>query len=100
MQTQDIVVKRLPHPGPKGYRYEAYLGADLLVTSRDPHHSACRKLLALGLTGTARFFRPGSTQHDMQMHIERGALRTVSENAQHGPRIVKYNAYWGTNAGN
>ena len=64
---------------------------ELLTTSRDPEHATCRKLVELGHAGHALFLR--GERPGMWMHIEHGALRTVSENARHGPRTIKYSAY-------
>ena len=92
MHTHDIQLKPLPHPGPRGYRYECQFAGEHLGTSHNPEYAACRKLLALGLTGKARFFR--GERHASSLDIERGARRTISENAKHGPRIARYVEYW------
>ena len=91
MHTVDIHLKCLPHPGPRGYRYECHLSGAHLVTSHNPEYAACRKLLALGHTGKARFFR--GEQHASSLDIERGARRTISENSKHGPKVTKYHEF-------
>jgi hypothetical protein len=91
-ETIDLAMRRLrPEQmllGRWEYEYEVRLGDELLVVSRDPEHSACRALLAKGITGKARFMRDGKPS--LIMDIEKAAQYRVQDKGRHGPRFVKY----------
>jgi hypothetical protein len=93
--TVDLAMKRLDPErmsfGRWEYEYEVRLGDELIVINRDPECSACRALLAKGITGTARFMRRGAPY--MTMNIERAAQYRVRETERHGPRFVKYQPF-------
>jgi hypothetical protein len=82
--------ERMGH-GKWEYKYEVRLGDELVVIDRDPECSACRALLAKGITGTARFMYGGAPY--MTMNIERAAQYRVRETERHGPRFVKYQPF-------
>ncbi len=91
-ETIDLAMRRLrPEQmllGRWEYEYEVRLGDELIVVDRDPEHSACRALLAKGITGKARFMRDGKPS--LIMDIEKAAQYRVQDKGRHGPRFVKY----------
>ena len=89
--TYDLVLQRHGRPGVRGYLYDVILNGEVICTSRDPQYAACRALVALGLRGEARFWRPGRPTHDSCIRdIEKGALLFTREGANDGPRVAKY----------
>ena len=93
MGTVDLVLKRRKTPGASGYMYDVMRGGAVLVSSINPEFKACRALVAEGVSGNVRFWREGRAEHDSEFDIERAAKRTVSENINHGPRVVKFTEF-------
>lgn len=82
-----------PHstPGRSGYQYDVFYQGNLLCTSIDPEHAACRELVKLGLKGEARFFRHGKQMHSSVIrNIEKGGQYCISESSKGGLRLRKY----------
>jgi len=89
----DLLLKRKPTPGTRGYVYDVFRGPFLIASSRDPEHAACRHLASAGVTGKARFWREGKDRHDSTLDIERGA-RWSATDTKHGVRTVRYAEHW------
>jgi hypothetical protein len=89
----DVILRRKSRPGSRGYQYDAIFGGGVLVSSRDPEYAACRALLAMGLTGTAQFWREGKACHDSSLDIERGARGTTQELNKGTIRVGKYTEF-------
>lgn len=71
-----------------------FLDEPLLTRVRDPEHSACRALLARGVTGKVTFIHKSSGMAGLTMDIEKGADLTVREKTDTGrPRVVKYQPF-------
>jgi hypothetical protein len=79
--------------GSRGERYRVFLDDELIVTSHAPEFPVCRVLHERGLTGNACFWRAGKRHWDFRIDIEKGATKTVIENAKIGPRLGKWVPY-------
>jgi hypothetical protein len=86
----DLVMRRRNQAGSRGYRYDVLMGGELLCTANDPEFTACRILAERGITGKARFWREGKTEHDIEMDITKASKKCIRESEKHGPRIVKW----------
>jgi hypothetical protein len=62
----------------QGQRYRVtYAGETIIEGRRNPIFDACLALLARGITGQLKVWRPGKTSADMQLDIERGAVKSA-----------------------
>src|SRR5262245_31552083 len=83
-----------------GARYRVtYLGETLIESARDPHFEACRVLLARGVKGKLVSYSPGSSVPRLKVDIEKGAALMTIDNANDGPRIVRYRPHPGGGKG-
>src|SRR6516225_3604793 len=74
-----------------GRRYRVTYAGEILVEGRrNSIFDACRALLARGITGRLKVWRPGKTSADMQLDIERGAGLAIKETATESLRIVTW----------
>ena len=64
----------------RGEKVEVYYNGDLLCTSIDPEHTACRILKERGLEGQVFFWREGKDNWDISMPINWGADHITIEN--------------------
>ena len=70
-----------------------FTGEQIVTAARDPEYTACRALLARGVTGKVTFVHE-SGMAGLTMGIEHGAGLTVDEATRDGrPRVVKYRPY-------
>ena len=76
--------------GPRGERYEIFLGEEMIASGSSPEFSACRVMQDRGFSGHIRLWRDGKDHWDLRLSIKAGALRTVTENAKLGPRVGKW----------
>jgi hypothetical protein len=75
-------------------RYQVLYQRRVLIAScREPEFSACRALIALGVTGLMETYRRTDKRYAcMRIEIQRGARLTVSENRS-GIRIVAWRPF-------
>jgi hypothetical protein len=76
----------------RGQRYSVELDGVVIVEDAiDPEYTACRALVARGITGRLEVWRAGATYASMVIRdIEKGARLTVREDARRGPCVVPY----------
>ena len=89
----NLLLYRRERPTRTGYVYEVLKDGKVLLASLNPEFAACRLLASEGVTGKARFWREGRTEHDIEFDIERAAKFTVRENERTGPRFVKFKPF-------
>jgi hypothetical protein len=83
-RSSPVIVHRVTiqptHTTSKGQFYKATLDGKVIVTrSFDPEHTACRAMKAMGLVGTAEFYRPGAANPGMTVRdlVKAAELRVV-----------------------
>ena len=89
----NLLLRRRKNPARAGYVYEVLRDEKVLLASLNPEFAACRLLASDGITGNARFWREGRTEHDIEFDIQRAAKFTVRENEHTGPRFVKFKPF-------
>ncbi|WP_242218933.1 hypothetical protein [Shinella zoogloeoides] len=94
ISTTKIVIKPV-HLDKRGQNYSVSLEAKTLITkTRNPTADACRRLVALGLSGRLEVWDDERPFPRMVIpDISRAAKLTVAEGAAHGPRIVPYQPF-------
>ena len=93
MPIIDLILRRRKKPTAVGFIYEVWRDGEMMLASINPECAACRLLANAGITGKARFWREGRTEHDIAVDIQRGAKFTIRENERTGPRFVLYKPF-------
>jgi hypothetical protein len=90
MKSENIEVECTRY-GSTGGRYRVkYSGATLIEATRTLALSACRALLARGITGTLAMYSLGGSEPRLRVDIEKGAGLNVTEGQRNGLRFVPF----------
>lgn len=89
-----IVVRPLKSFDGGTWYWVEYDQLPLIARTRNPEHDACRVLVSKGHTGRMETW-DGIRPYPLLItrYIEKAALRTISESASHGPRVVRYRPF-------
>jgi hypothetical protein len=87
-----LEIERIQATGPARYRVTLE-GEVLIDRCRDPEFDACRKLQALGMTGTIETWMKGATAPGFRLDIELGSHAATHESATRSPRLGKWSPF-------
>ena len=92
--AHQIEIERTGYHSRGAWYRVAYNGAVLIERCRDPEFDACRKLKAMGVTGTLRTRHKGSSIDSVVLNIAKGSGSRTQETETVGPRIVKWKPFY------